>query len=71
MKNWNLAFGAPLIEHCMAIGNFSEKTIIGKNFDIKQTADVDRLFNALKEGENIINKISSQTSQVRSISLLI
>lgn len=46
-----------MIEHCLSVGNFTDKLIIGKNFDVEK--DIPRLFDALKEGDRIVSEIRS------------
>lgn len=53
----NLTFGGALIEHCLSVGNFPDKAIIGKNFHVE--TDMARLFEALKEGDKIVAEINS------------
>jgi hypothetical protein len=57
----NKAFGGALIEHCMSVGNFPDKCIIGKNFSIE--SDLSKLCEALKEGENVVNEIDKGESK--------
>ena len=60
--NFIIAFGGALIEHCLSLGKFADKNIIGKNFSFEKQSK--QLFECLKEGENIFKQIEEKNTQV-------
>jgi hypothetical protein len=56
------AFGSALIDHTLTLASFPDKLIIGKTFNLQN--DMDKLFDALLQAEQIMNDVTTQSSKV-------
>lgn len=54
-------FGAPLIDHCLTIGGFPDKCVIGKTFEVDR--DLENLLKALNEADTVMLNASTKQSK--------